>query len=407
MKNTGTTTWATSTYKLGSQSPANNTDWGLSRASLTKNVPPGAMGVFTFSVRAPTTAGTYNFQWQVIQEGVGSFGAVSPNVPFNNGGGGGTNGASFVSQSVPASMTAGQAAAASVTMSNTGTTTWSPGTYMLSSLNPAGNSTWGLSQVALTSPVPPGSNATFSFNITAPAAAGTYNFQWGMSQTGPGSFGAPSTNVAIVVSAPSGGTNSAQFITQSVAASMSANQGVSVSVTMKNNGTTTWAAGTYCLQAQNPQGNSTWGLTRVNVTSPVAPGSNAAFNFTVTAPSTAGTYNFQWRMMQDGIGAFGDFSTNVAVVVSSSSAQPLVITTAMLPNGQAFLAYNAQVTATGGVPAYTWSLSAGSLPSGVTLNATTGLISGTPSVSGTFNFTVMVRDQDGRSATRSYKVFFR
>jgi hypothetical protein len=176
---------------------------------------------------------------------------------------------------------------------------------------------------------------------------------------------------------------------------------------MRNNGTTTWSAGGYCLQPQNPQGNSTWGVTRVNLGASVAPGADATFNFTVTAPSSEGTYNFQWRMMQDGIGTFGDFSANMAVAVSASSVQPLVITTASIPYGTRGQPYSAQINATGGVPAYSWSLSAGSLPSGVTLNASTGLISGTPATGGTYNITVMVRDQSGRSATKSYKTFIR
>jgi hypothetical protein len=278
---------------------------------------------------------------------------------------------------------------------------------MLGSLNPAGNTVWGMSQVALASSVAPGSNATFTFNVTAPSVAGTYNFQWGMMQSGVGSFGGASANVVVTVSGGGGGTNNALFLTQSVPASMTTGQGVSISLSMRNSGTTTWAAGTYCLQPQNPQGNSTWGLTRVNLAAPIAPGSDATFTFNVTAPSIAGTYNFQWRMSQDGVGAFGDFSTNVAVVVSSSSVQPLMITTTSLPNGTRGMAYSVQISATGGEPAYSWSLSVGSLPSGVTLNASTGLISGTPAVSGTFNITVMVRDQGGRTASRSYKLFFR
>jgi hypothetical protein len=112
-------------------------------------------------------------------------------------------------------------------------------------------------------------------------------------------------------------------------------------------------------------------------------------------------------MSQDGVGVFGDFSTNVAVVVSSSSVQPLVITTASLPNGNKNVPYSAQINATGGEPAYTWSLSVGTLPSGVTLNPNTGLISGTPTVGGTYNITVMVRDQGGRTATKAFKILFR
>jgi putative Ig domain-containing protein/Ig-like domain-containing protein len=173
---------------------------------------------------------------------------------------------------------------------------------------------------------------------------------------------------------------------------------------MKNNGTTTWAAGTYSLQSQNPAGNNTWGLNRVNLASSVAPGSNATFTFNVTAPA-AGTYNFQWRMAQDGVGAFGDFSTNVSIVVSQpgGGGQPLVITTTVLGNGTKNVLYSQQVTATGGTPAYTWSLSSGSLPSGVTISST-GLIIGTPVVAGSFSFTVMVRDQAAHTATRNFKI---
>jgi hypothetical protein len=311
-----------------------------------------------------------------------------------------------VTQSVPSSMTAGQAATVSVTMQNTGTTTWAPGTYALGSRNPDNNTTWGLSQVALASSVAPGGQATFTFNVNAPSLAGTYNFQWGMKQNG-AFFGSPSTNVAVNVTSGGGGggTNNAMFVSQSVPSSMTAGQTTSVSVTMKNSGTTTWAAGTYSLQSQNPAGNSTWGLNRVNLVSPVAPGANATFTFNVTAPA-AGTYNFQWRMAQDGVGAFGDFSTNVSVVVTQpgGGGQPLTITSTILANGLKNVFYSQQVVATGGTPAYTWSLSSGNLPSGVTINSSTGLISGTPVVAGSFSFTVMVRDQVGQTATKNFKI---
>ena len=98
---------------------------------------------------------------------------------------------------------------------------------------------------------------------------------------------------------------------------MTASQNYSVSVTMSNTGTTTWTAGTYYLSSQNPLGNSTWGLNRVNLAASVAPGSQANFAFNVTAPSSAGTYNYQWQMA-GGAGVFGSASTNVAVTVSSA-----------------------------------------------------------------------------------------
>ncbi|HSE38163.1 MAG TPA: Ig domain-containing protein, partial [Blastocatellia bacterium] len=68
---------------------------------------------------------------------------------------------------------------------------------------------------------------------------------------------------------------------------------------------------------------------------------------------------------------------------------------------------SAQINVTGGVPTYQFSILSGSLPPGVTLNSNSGLISGTPTVVGTFSFTVKVTDQAGTTATRFYKILIR
>jgi len=68
------------------------------------------------------------------------------------------------------------------------------------------------------------------------------------------------------------------------------------------------------------------------------------------------------------------------------------ITTTSLPNGVAGAAYSQTLSAAGGTTPYTWSLTSGTLPAGLTLNASTGVISGTPTAAGTANFTVQVTD---------------
>ena len=60
-------------------------------------------------------------------------------------------------------------------------------------------------------------------------------------------------------------------------------------------------------------------------------------------------------------------------------AATLTITTTSLPNGTVGQAYSRAVQATGGTGALTWTISAGTLPPNLTLNRTTGVISGTPS----------------------------
>jgi hypothetical protein len=117
------------------------------------------------------------------------------------------------------------------------------------------------------------------------------------------------------------GVNNATFISQSVPSSMVAGNSYSVSVTMRNSGTTTWTSDSYRLGSQNPEDNWTWGLNRVYLPAgtTVPPGSDYTFYFTVTAPSAAGYYNFQWRMVQDGVQWFGDYTPNVLVNVTSGT----------------------------------------------------------------------------------------
>jgi hypothetical protein len=61
------------------------------------------------------------------------------------------------------------------------------------------------------------------------------------------------------------------------------------------------------------------------------------------------------------------------------------------------------LSATGGVQPYTWSISAGALPVGLTL-ASDGSVSGTPSSAGNFAFTIQVADSGGSTATLSGKI---
>src|ERR1039458_9614283 len=63
---------------------------------------------------------------------------------------------------------------------------------------------------------------------------------------------------------------------------------------------------------------------------------------------------------------------------ASAKASPLVVVTTSLPSGQVGIAYSTTLAATGGTSPYSWSLTGGTLPAGLTLNAATGGISGTP-----------------------------
>ena len=99
-----------------------------------------------------------------------------------------------------------------------------------------------------------------------------------------------------------------------------------------------------------------------------------------------------------------------SATVSATQTLPLtinaapVVAAASLPNGEVNAAYPTQtLSATGGTPGYTWSISSGPLPAGMTLNAG-GQISGTPTTSGTFNFTAKATDSIGGFGTQSFSL---
>lgn len=70
----------------------------------------------------------------------------------------------------------------------------------------------------------------------------------------------------------------------------------------------------------------------------------------------------------------------------------LMITSTSLPDGAVGSPYNATLTASGGTGSYTWSIASGAPPDGISLDATTGILSGTPTSAGQANFTVQVTD---------------
>src|SRR5665213_3509900 len=115
------------------------------------------------------------------------------------------------------------------------------------------------------------------------------------------------------------------------------------------------------------------------------------------SPTSSGTFNFTVKVTGSGRG--GDPDTQALRLIV---APALTISTGSLPAGQVSIAYSQTLRTSGGTAPYTWSISAGALPSG--LNLSPAQISGTPSAAGTANFTVKVVDANSATTTRALSI---
>jgi hypothetical protein len=114
------------------------------------------------------------------------------------------------------------------------------------------------------------------------------------------------------------------------------------------------------------------------------------------APADGGTFTF--------IAQVTDGADRVATRSLSLTVDPApTIQTGSLPPGDVGVPYAAQLMATGGTGSYTWSVTGGELPDGLTLSAS-GAVSGTPTTLGSATFTVQVVDEASSTHTRTFTI---
>ncbi len=156
-----------------------------------------------------------------------------------------------------------------------------------------------------------------------------------------------------VTQASGAATLNAAFVSQTVPTTVTMGQPFTSTLSFRNTGTQTWSGGNYFLASQNPALNRTWGGDGVALNAfTVAPGQLLELTFTAFAPTTPGTYNFQWQMYQsNGTGFFGQASVNVVITVRSNgptingasrSGKNLIVTGANFDDGAKILVNSIQ-----------------------------------------------------------------
>jgi hypothetical protein len=284
-----------------------------------------------------------------------------------------------------------------------------PGFAAVSVINPGGGQSFSIgvtiaaSLVTInTGSLPSAATSTF-YSTTLSAGGGTAPYTWrlfsgslppGLSLDSNGVIsGTPNTvgtyNFSVSVTDAVGGNTSKSFsiavatpaltITSS-AALPSARVGDNYSVTLAANGgkpPLRWAAGNGFPTA----------LT-LNATTGVISG----------LPTAAGLFTFVIQV-SDSVGSTANQTFTLAVAPAALS----ITTVPPLFNGVVGAPYSQTFTGSGGIPPYTWTVTSGDTGA-LTLNPTTGTLQGTPSTSGTLNFTVQLADTSGAKVSQSYSI---
>ncbi|HUX45573.1 MAG TPA: putative Ig domain-containing protein [Terracidiphilus sp.] len=214
-----------------------------------------------------------------------------------------------------------------------------------------------------------------------------------------------STTGSATYTAPAA-TSSAQTITVTATSIADATKAGSLTLTVPATPTITnssLAAATvgsaYSVTMAGSGGISPYKWTLTSGTLPASMTLTAAGVLSGTPLATdVGTLNLTFQMTDSGTATALTASKSLSLTINAAPA--MAFTTTTLANGTYNVAYTANVTATGGAGTLTYSLASGPLPTGLSLSAA-GVISGTPTVTGTFPITVKAADAFGDSLTQS------
>jgi hypothetical protein len=251
--------------------------------------------------------------------------------------------------------------------------------------------------------LPPGLSLTSDGLIQGtPTTAGTFSFTIIVTD----STGVQATHTfTLTITNPAGGAPpwDSLFVSQNVPTQVAPHSQFTAHITWTNTGANTWsdAAGVR-LGSQNPAGSVTWGGDQVPLPTGISvqPGQQLSLDFTASAPSAPGHYNFQWQLFASGTGYFGQPSDNVEITVGSpAGGATLTIHGPVAIQGVPGQPLSVQYTASGGTAPYTWQLSAGTLPAAVSLDPQSGLLQGTPTSNGAYKFTLAATDPTGQSGS--------
>lgn len=147
------------------------------------------------------------------------------------------------------------------------------------------------------------------------------------------------------------------------------------------------------LVAAGGTGSYTWGLAGGSPALPTGLSLDSSTGAITGIPTGTSNQNYTFTVT-DQTPPTPQTASKVLQLIIGAAPPTLIIATSSLPSGSVGSTYNSSLAATGGTGAQTWSIISGSLPNGLTLNSSTGAITGTPQVGSNGTTAITVRVQD-------------
>ena len=325
LTNTGSQTWPKGganpvyvSYHWVNASTGQTVVWDGLRSQLPEDAASGQAKTITASLWAPSTAGTYNLIWDVVQEGVTWFsGQEAPQLPVSNitVATSQAKDVQWVSQATPTTIKPGAMVGVPITLTNTGSQSWPKGgsnsVYVSYHWVKDGQVVvWDGLRTTFPIDMANGQMVNLIASLMAPAIPGTYTLYWDVVHENVTWFSALGTPLIGVtgINVFASQTRDVQWVSQSTPSTMQASQTVNVPITLTNIGSQFWPK-----SGANPVNLSyhwlnastgevvTWDGERILLPKDISIGELVNLNATLKAPSTPGNYVLLWDMIQDGV----------------------------------------------------------------------------------------------------------
>jgi hypothetical protein len=291
---------------------------------------------------------------------------------------------------------------------------------------------WGVQVVKLIAPPP--ATATSALPSTVNTNTSNINVTiTGTSSSGSGFFDPGSAFPNRLIAAVNGGGVTVNSVTYTDATHLTLNISVVAGAT----------AGSRTITITNPDGQSITSATGIltinNISCPTitlspttlpdaaagsaysqavaASGGASPYTYAVTSGSLPGGTTLSSAGLLSGTPLFGgtfNFTITTTDINSCTGVQSytlnvtgcpqITVAPSSLPNGTIGTSYSQTVSASGGMSSYSFNVTAGTLPAGLSLNGGSGVVSGLPTTSGISNFTITATDANTCTASRAYSV---